>query len=558
MMTCIPCGAAEASGDVTAESLIDGYIEKNEDVQSVSGEEHLAFSFTMSMFGEEISMKIDMLMDIESTKDISHVFGDMTMTQEGMEEESGEETLQTEAYAVLGDDDTITVYSLDSGSDTWTKSVLDAGEFNFDLRNLIIGDSFELGEDTVDVDGSTCYEVKGTIALADMMGYLGSSFEGLNEIFPVEEEDAEAYKLDVFYYFDTENDELVSLKMDGASILKQLFMDALAKSFEEAGSEEDSSFDMSALLALFEIEIPEFVVEINNIEFNTVESIVIPEEALAAEEGTGGFGGFGLDEDEDFGAGDTAETISLENMTAIDTDECSIILEDINPNDTWGEYTIHAELENKTADKKLMFSIDNAYVNGVENDPYFASEVAAGKKAKASISFTSLEDYGITDFSDIELGFRVYDNDDWTADAFAEEVVHVYPHGEENAELYVREPADTDNVLVDNENISVIVTGIDEEDTWGYTLDLYIANKTDKTIMVSADDISVNGYMADPYFGHTLGAGKSAFTEMSWSYSSLEESGITEVGDIEFTLRAYDYDDWSADDLVNQVVTLDV
>ena len=30
MMTCIPCGAAEAAGDVTAESLINGYIEKNE------------------------------------------------------------------------------------------------------------------------------------------------------------------------------------------------------------------------------------------------------------------------------------------------------------------------------------------------------------------------------------------------------------------------------------------------------------------------------------------------------------------------------------------------
>lgn len=557
MMTCIPCGAAEASGDVTAESLINGYIERNENFQSATGEESFVLSLEMSMLGQEMSMKMDMLMDIESTQDISHVSGNMTMTQEGMEEESGEETMPVEAYSVIGDDQTITVYSLDSDSDTWSKSVMDAGDFNFDLKDLIKGDSFELSEDTVDVDGRTCYELTGTMALADMIGFLGNSMEGLDEIFPIDEENAEAYNLDVLYYFDTDTRDLVSLKMDGASMLKQLFMDALAKSFEESGSEEDSDFDMSALLELFEIEIPEFVVEVDNIEYDTIESIEIPEEVLAAEEGSADFFE-NEDDDYDFGSGDTGETITLDGMTAVDNDECSIILEDINPDGEWGEYTIRAELENKTADKTLMFAVEDAYVNGVENDPYFASEVAPGKKAKASIGFDKMEEYGMTDFSDIELAFRVYDSDDWMADASAEEVVHVYPNGEENAAVFVREPADTDNVLVDNEDLSVIVTGIDTEDTWGYTLDLYIVNKTDRTIMVSADDVSVNGYMADPYFGHSLGAGKSAFTEMSWSYSSLEESGITEVDDIEFTLRAYDYDDWSADDLVNQVVTLDM
>lgn len=43
---------------------------------------------------------------------------------------------------------------------------------------------------------------------------------------------------------------------------------------------------------------------------------------------------------------------------------------------------------------------------------------------------------------------------------------------------------------------------------------------------------------------------------MSWSDSTLEENGITNVETIEFKLRAYDADDWSASDLVNEVITL--
>ena len=547
----------EIPGDITAQSLIDGYIKRNEEATSICAEERMALSMKMAMLGEEMSMKMDMLLNLESMKEtdqeISHVIGDMHMMQEGMsEEENAEETVKTEMYAVKEDDASYTVYALNPENGTWTKSTMDGELFNMDLRDLIKGDTYELSEKTVEVDGTACYEVKGLMSLGDMIDYMGSSMEGLSEIFPTGEEDADTYNLDVFYYFNTETKDLVSLKMDGSAMMEKMFMDALTKGMEEAEtgtSEEGYDFDMSQLLALFQIDVPEFVVELDHITFDTVESIEIPEEALAAEEGD-----IDYDWNEDEEAGLVDESITFEGMTAIDNDECAIILEDIDPNDDRG-YAIHAELQNKSADKKLTFDIDNAYVNGVESNPYFAVDVAPGKKAKGTISFDKTDAHGITDFSDIEIWFHVYDSEDWSEGTVAKEVVHVYPHGEESAAPYVRESKDTDRVLVDNDMISMIVTDV-SEDEWDYTLQLYLQNKTDQDIVISEEDASVNGYMADPYFGYSLAAGKSAFTEMSWSKSVLEEQGIENVEEIEFTLKAYEEDNWSEDGLLKQVVTL--
>lgn len=38
--------------------------------------------------------------------------------------------------------------------------------------------------------------------------------------------------------------------------------------------------------------------------------------------------------------------------------------------------------------------------------------------------------------------------------------------------------------------------------------------------------------------------------------TTLEENGITDVEEIEFKLRAYDYDDRMADNLAEEVITL--
>ena len=251
------------------------------------------------------------------------------------------------------------------------------------------------------------------------------------------------------------------------------------------------------------------------------------------------------------------DEITFTEMVAVDNEECSIKITGIEPDNMWG-YTVKALLENKSADKTYMFSVKSATINGVHCDPFFASEVAAGKKANEEINFpdSELKEHGITEYTDIELTFRVYDSNDWMADAVAEETIHVYPYGEEKAEKYVREAQPSDNVILDNDYVTVIVTGYEEDEIWGYTVNLFLLNKTDKNIMFSVDEASVNGFMADPFYAESVSAGKCAFSSMSWSDTTFEENGITEVETIEFILRAYDNDDWSADDFTNETITL--
>lgn len=253
----------------------------------------------------------------------------------------------------------------------------------------------------------------------------------------------------------------------------------------------------------------------------------------------------------------TENEITFAEMIAVENEECIIKITGIEPDNMWG-YTVKALLENKSAEKTYMFSVESAAINGVQCDPFFATEVAAGKKSNENISFTNdvLKENGIDEYTDIELTFRVYDSNDWTADEVARETIHIYPYGEDKAETFVREVQTSDNVIIDNEYVTVIVTGYEKDDIWGYAAKLFLLNKTDKNVMFSVDEASINGFMADPFYATSVSAGKCAFSSMSWSDSTLEENEITEVETIEFKFKAYDADNWSGDDFVNETVVL--
>lgn len=248
--------------------------------------------------------------------------------------------------------------------------------------------------------------------------------------------------------------------------------------------------------------------------------------------------------------------LSFEEITVVDNDDCLIRITGIDAQNFWG-YTLNVYLENKSSDKKFLFSVDGASINGVSAAALFSKEIAAGKKAMEEITFMddSLPEL-LGDFTDIMLAFRVHDADDWAADDIVTETVHVYPFGEENAVRYVRQPQDTDTVIVDNDDLTVIVTGYDPDGVWGYSVNLYLVNKTDKALMFSVEDVSVNGLMSDPLFATTVEAGTSAFPQLSWSDSEFEKNGITEVEEIEMNFRVYDANVWGADNLFEETVKL--
>jgi hypothetical protein len=262
---------------------------------------------------------------------------------------------------------------------------------------------------------------------------------------------------------------------------------------------------------------------------------------------------------ENIASGEETEKLqfTFEETTVVDNDECAVKIIEIDTDGLWG-YTLKANLENKSTDKTYMFAVEDAAINGVQCDPFFATEVAAGKKSNNDISFSSstLEEYGIKECTDIELTFRIYDSDDWTAGNVAKETVHIYPYGEDKATAYVREAQPTDIVLVDNDYVTVVVTGYDPDNMWGYAVNLYLENKTDTAVMFSVDDASVNGYMADPFYATSVSPHKCAFSSISWSSSEFEQNDISEVNEIEMLFKARDYDNWQSDSYFEEVITL--
>ncbi len=254
---------------------------------------------------------------------------------------------------------------------------------------------------------------------------------------------------------------------------------------------------------------------------------------------------------------EVADETVFNGMTVVDNDECVI---EISPLESGGIFgaSLPVYLENKSSDKTYMFSLQSLAIDDLEISSVFAKEVAPGQKADEEIDIMdpSLGTAGINEYSDIELTFRVYDMGDWLAAPVALETVHIYLYGEENANSYVREPESTDNILIDDDNVTVIVTGYDPDSMWGYAVDFYLVNKTDTEVMFSEENASVNGHMIDPYWAASLSAGKSRYSSMSFSNGSLEDNEIVNVEEIEFTLKAIDDTDFMAQPYVEETVVL--
>jgi len=147
----------------------------------------------------------------------------------------------------------------------------------------------------------------------------------------------------------------------------------------------------------------------------------------------------------------------FEEIVVVDNENCNIRITGIEPDSLWG-YSLKVLLENKSDNVTFMFSVESAAINNVSADPFFASEVAPGKKANETITFPvdELKENGVGDITDIQLDFNVYDSNDWTADSVAVASTHVYPYGEEKAISFVRESQSTDIVLADNDQVGAI------------------------------------------------------------------------------------------------------
>lgn len=230
--------------------------------------------------------------------------------------------------------------------------------------------------------------------------------------------------------------------------------------------------------------------------------------------------------------------LSSYHQVLAENDSLKVELTGIDPKGMMG-YTWNVHLENHT-DKTLMYAAEDVSVEGIMCDAMFAQEVAPGKMANTTISWlrTELNKYNISDPTVIEMKLKIYDNDDWLADPLYYETVRVAPYGEE-AVITKYFTHENDTALVDNDSIGVYFMGTDPDALMGYAVYLGLENKTDTSLTFSADNVSVNGYMCEPYWADSVAGGKIALSEVTWLKSMLQSAGIEKIESVEMDLTAY-------------------
>ena len=256
------------------------------------------------------------------------------------------------------------------------------------------------------------------------------------------------------------------------------------------------------------------------------------------------------------GDGDAAGTPEL-------PDDAQILKEDENlliavtgsdPEGMWG-YKLDVFLENKT-DRELCFMINDACINGLMMDPLYQTILAPGQSSDEEVEWfqSSLDEAGITDVTDIELEWVVYDSQDWSADFLLEEKFHYYPLGEDAVQPFVREAKDTDQVLVDNDVCTIIAVKSEMDELWGYQIHLYIINKSDHGLTVGIDEAAINGEPCDPYWATMIYQDRAAFDAVTWGTTFLEAAGIDKVESAELPFIIMNSDDYSQD-AIRETVT---
>lgn len=252
---------------------------------------------------------------------------------------------------------------------------------------------------------------------------------------------------------------------------------------------------------------------------------------------------------------DSALEAVEQDVVLVDDENCTMKLVSISPDNDWG-YTWNVFMENKT-DKNLMFSLDNVSINGVMCDPFWASIVSAGKKSNEEISWMTedFEQLGITDVTVVEFELSIYDDDDWTAPDLVNDTFTVYPLGKDAVELMEYTPGPDDRVLFDNDDCTMIVTGFDPDGILGYTMNAYLVNKTDRTLLFSADNVSVNDAMCDPFWSSTVAPGKASYQSISWSPDDFNSNSISTVEQIQMDISVCDDD--SMEDVFHDTFTIE-
>lgn len=238
----------------------------------------------------------------------------------------------------------------------------------------------------------------------------------------------------------------------------------------------------------------------------------------------------------------------------------------------YDSYDVEVEvlLENNT-DKDLSFACGSSgyscnSINGyMIQDGYMFCDVAAGKKARDTVSFSydELMICGITEIADIELGFNIYDhdyNDTCTGPRqIKTTIAESFDYDKPYYQAAMANPAFQDafhcsvdyfaaDKLHDQDGISVLSQALVVTQKGTSMLLLEVLNSSSEMVYVTAKDISINGLVCNRslWSSDAVNPGKRLIVGIELS-SILPETywdgfGIEEIACVDVTLNMEDED----------------
>ena len=234
----------------------------------------------------------------------------------------------------------------------------------------------------------------------------------------------------------------------------------------------------------------------------------------------------------------TAEETTIEEQVLFEHEGVKITATGYEKDSVLGE-GINLLIEND-GDKTIGVGCDTLIVNDYMISNLFSETVAAGKKVNKTLDLLSfeLEAAGIENVGKIEIEFYLFDADSYITN-YTADMVTIQTSAFEQMDTTAD---DAGQELYNEDGIRIVGKYVDENSFWGSAVLLYMENTSGKNVLISCDDLSVNGYMITSILSSKIYDGKKCIDEITLFESDLTENGIESIDEIELVFNIIDPD----------------
>lgn len=213
---------------------------------------------------------------------------------------------------------------------------------------------------------------------------------------------------------------------------------------------------------------------------------------------------------------------------------------------TWDDFMgteFHITCENLT-DQVLLFSSFMCSIQGYLVPVPITFTVEAHESIDTSfyVYDVYLDQIGLDYIDQISLELEVCSAENYEEPALFKDDIVIYPTGKDSSEILIPEriPAEDEQVLVDDERITYVILGQNMSTEWTYEVNVYLENRSDKSLYIEMTDTAVNGTPMSPYWMMQIPAGMRVYSSFSFNPDNFDIAGIKEIEQIDFKLEVYE------------------